>query len=69
MWASASSGKPWDSVKESARLLQDHEPLFTLQPRSFLPSISLPQISPDYILTFHFSLEGEAGFLCNLKVS
>lgn len=56
-------------MKESTRLLQDHEPLFTLQPRSFLPSVSLPQISSDYTLTLHFALEGEAGFLCNLKVS
>lgn len=52
-------------MKESTRFLQDHEPLFTLKPHSFLPSVSLPQISSDYIfLTFHFALEGEAGFLC-----
>lgn len=55
-------------MKESTRLLQDHEPLFTLKPHSFLPSVSLPQISSDYIffffLTFRFALEGEAGFLC-----
>lgn len=52
-------------MKESARLLQDHEPLLTLKPHSFLPSVSLPQISSDYVfLTFRFALEGEAGFLC-----
>ncbi|EDM06510.1 rCG33833 [Rattus norvegicus] len=39
-------------MKESTRLLQDHEPLFTLKPHSFLPSVSLPQISSDYIFFF-----------------
>lgn len=62
-------------MKESTRLLQDHEPLFTLKPHSFLPSVSLPQISSDYIFFFFFCglsvllWREKLVFFVNLKVS